>query len=120
MQGSEKVMNIEKIMVDNEKIKEILEISNELNLIAKYKTELHNYVFNSQEIIDFVHKIVNKYRTKVEVRYLYTGKEYDQLGFSLLDYLNSAEFIIRQYSLEKAKTETVKELKNTFSKIANS
>ena len=56
----------------------------------------------------------------MEVRYLYTCKEYDQLGFSLLDYLNSAEFIIRQYSLEKAKTETVKELKNTFSKIANS
>lgn len=113
-------MNIEKITVDNEKIKEILEISNELNLIAKYKTELYNCVVNSQEIIDFVHEIVNKYRTKVEVSYLYKGKERDQLGSSLLDYLNSAEFIIRQYWLEKAKTETVKELKNAFSKIANS
>lgn len=51
--------------------------------------------------------------------YLYKGKERDQLGSSLLDYLNSAEFIVRQYSLERAKKETVKELKNIFIKIAN-
>lgn len=112
-------MNIDKTIEDNEKIKEISEIYNEINLIVKYKVEFYKGSANSKEIIDFVHEIVNKYRTKVEVSYLYKVKERDQLGSSLLDYLNSAEFIVRQYSLERAKKETVKELKNIFIKIAN-
>lgn len=45
-------MNIDKTIEDNEKIKEISEIYNEINLIVKYKVEFYKGSANSKEIID--------------------------------------------------------------------
>ena len=91
-------MNIETINETNE----LKEIADETREIKKYKNELLVNNHYNDEIQQFIGKVTNKYRYKLEVRNYYSNKSgEDEIYGNQYNTLCLLEGMIRQYAILK-------------------
>lgn len=98
---------------NQEMIKDQEDVIEELIRIEKYQKELN---FNSNynlEIQEFIKKIINKYRLKIEVNMYYNNTDgHDDINGKQYDILERLKEMILQYSLVKFGEDFYKKLIN--------
>ena len=93
-------MDITELINELKDTKEKVELCNELIKINNYKIDILKHTEDNSKIEMFIQEMINKYRTKNEVKDFYLSKE-DKLYHSLYDNLNAVERMIYNYILRK-------------------